>query len=126
MFYKTHLNISQSAFADEIGESQARVSKTERGAKPGSDFLASIANRYHELNIAWLLTGRGEALVRPLVFPDGAIVNEPGAQYVVKNDADLMKCRSEVEQLIADKNQLLWDNFELNKKIQELKAKIKS
>ena len=53
-------NISQSQFADTIGVARASISHILAGRnKPGFDFIESMARHYPELNLEWLITGRG-------------------------------------------------------------------
>lgn len=53
-------NISQSQFADSIGVARASVSHILAGRnKPGFDFIERMARQYPELNLEWLITGRG-------------------------------------------------------------------
>lgn len=53
-------NISQSQFADTIGVARASISHILAGRnKPGFDFLERMARSYPELNLEWLITGRG-------------------------------------------------------------------
>ena len=53
-------NISQSQFADSIGVARASISHILAGRnKPGFDFIESMARHYPELNLEWLITGRG-------------------------------------------------------------------
>ena len=53
-------NISQSQFADSIGVARASISHILAGRnKPGFDFIERMARQYPELNLEWLITGRG-------------------------------------------------------------------
>ena len=53
-------NISQAQFADTIGVARASVSHIVAGRnKPGFDFIQSTAEHYPNLNIEWLIAGRG-------------------------------------------------------------------
>lgn len=53
-------NLSQSQFADEIGVARASVSHILAGRnKPGYEFLTGIMMRYPNLNMEWLLLGKG-------------------------------------------------------------------
>lgn len=53
-------NITQSQFADALGITRATVSHILSGRnRPGFEFLESLALRYPELNLEWLITGRG-------------------------------------------------------------------
>lgn len=54
-------NLSQSQFADEIGVARASVSHIIAGRnKPGFDFMESVARHYPNLNLEWLITGKGK------------------------------------------------------------------
>ena len=53
-------NISQAQFAESIGVARASISHILAGRnKPGFDFLESMARHYPNLNLEWLITGRG-------------------------------------------------------------------
>ena len=53
-------DLTQEAFAKELGISQSQLSKYERGkAAPPADVLFSI-KKYFRVNIDWLLTGEGD------------------------------------------------------------------
>ena len=53
-------NISQSQFADTIGVARASISHILAGRnKPGFDFIERTAHHYPDLNLDWLITGRG-------------------------------------------------------------------
>lgn len=54
-------NISQAQFADYIDVARASVSHILAGRnKPGYEFMANMVRRYPNLNIDWLLTGKGK------------------------------------------------------------------
>ena len=53
-------NISQAQFADHIGVARASVSHIVSGRnKPGFDFIEKMTAHYPNLNVEWLITGRG-------------------------------------------------------------------
>lgn len=53
-------NISQSQFADKIGVTKASVSHILSGRnKPGFEFIESMADCYPNLNLDWLIGGKG-------------------------------------------------------------------
>ena len=55
--------ISQATLADTLGVARANVSHIISGRnKPGFDFIESLSLHYPELNIEWLITGRGQML----------------------------------------------------------------
>ena len=54
-------NITQAQFADSIRVARAGVSHIIAGRnKPGYDFIINTMRRYPDLNIEWLLTGKGK------------------------------------------------------------------
>lgn len=53
-------NITQSQFADRIGVTKASVSHILSGRnKPGFEFIENMANCYPNLNLDWLIGGKG-------------------------------------------------------------------
>lgn len=55
------LNLTSSKFADEIGVPRSSISHIVSGRnKPSLDFVTKILEKYPEVNINWLLFGRGE------------------------------------------------------------------
>lgn len=61
-----HKELSTSAFTRALGykscEKVARLFRAKSVAKPSVDIVADIANHFPELDIKWLLTGKGEML----------------------------------------------------------------
>ena len=54
-------NISQSQFADTIGVARASISHILSGRnKPGFDFIEKMSHSYPNLNLEWLITGKGK------------------------------------------------------------------
>ena len=54
-------NLSQAQFADIIGVARASVSHIIAGRnKPGFDFIYSMTANFPNLNVEWLVTGRGK------------------------------------------------------------------
>lgn len=54
-------NISQSQFADSIKVARASVSHVLAGRNnPGYDFIKSISTHYPNLNLEWLINGKGK------------------------------------------------------------------
>lgn len=54
-------NISQSQLADKLGVARAGVSHVISGRnKPGYDFMLNLMSQYPDLNIEWLMTGKGK------------------------------------------------------------------
>lgn len=54
-------DISQAQFADTIGVARASVSHILAGRnRPGYDFIVNTVQHYPDLNVEWLLTGKGK------------------------------------------------------------------
>ncbi len=53
-------SVTQTQFADTLGVARGSVSHILAGRnKPGYDFLESLLLHYPQLNLEWLLTGKG-------------------------------------------------------------------
>ena len=56
-----HLEISVSAFADEIGVQRSSMSHLLNGRnKPSLDFVMKLVDTYPEVDLYWLLQGKGK------------------------------------------------------------------
>lgn len=102
--YLKFKRISQSEFSASIGVSNAYIPSIRRGIQP--DKIARIQVAYPDLNIEWLITGRGEMLNRSCcdvvsVINNGTIsgdhnMNVAGhAKSVNRAIGDLPPCRVE-------------------------------
>ena len=59
-------NITQSQFADTLNVARAGISHILSGRnKPGYDFIESLMLHYPDLNIEWLITGKGRMYNAP-------------------------------------------------------------
>ena len=58
IYFLKYLNLGQTAFENKVGWSRGHISKI-KGAI-GSDMLAKLVEKYPELNVDWLLTGKGD------------------------------------------------------------------
>lgn len=58
--YLRYKQISQNVFSRSIGVSNAYIPSIKRSIQP--DKIAKIQEKYPDLNIEWLLTGKGEML----------------------------------------------------------------
>ena len=55
-----HLELSVSAFADEIGVQRSSMSHLLNGRnKPSLDFVMKLVDTYPEIKLDWLLKGKG-------------------------------------------------------------------
>lgn len=63
-FLTTSLNLSVRKFAQMLDVSETNIRNyIDKGTKPSSDVLEKILLQFPLVNIAWLLTGRGEPLL---------------------------------------------------------------
>jgi transcriptional regulator with XRE-family HTH domain len=79
------LNMKAPAFARAIGVSETTFRNyIDRDSKPGTEVIEKIANSFESVNIAWLVTGKGEPLPNK---PNGAEINSTvsGDQSSVTN-----------------------------------------
>ncbi|TDW99398.1 hypothetical protein [Dinghuibacter silviterrae] len=75
--------ISRREFASRLGyTSSEKINRLFRkdGAKPGFDIVADIANKFVNLNVDWLVTGRGDMLKNGSESP-----GSPGPQVVTRD-----------------------------------------
>lgn len=71
-----YLRISQAEFCDKIGASHAYVTSMRKSIS--SDKLSAISVQYPELNIEWLLTGKGEMLNSGRAVSGSVVVTNNG------------------------------------------------
>lgn len=74
--YIDYKGISVSAFEKSIGMSNASFGKSlKTGGTIGADKLVNILNKYSDINVYWLIFGKGSMLV------NGSSVEEPPSEY---------------------------------------------
>lgn len=85
-------NISQSQFADTIGVARASVSHILAGRnKPGFDFIESMARNFPDVNLEWIITGKGKMYKSASPKPEKtAIPDDLFAPY----DEDMLQMHS--------------------------------
>ena len=63
----THHNLTVSAFADKIGVQRSSVSHVLSGRnKPSLDFVLKLVKTFPEVNLYWLLNGKGNFPTEPI------------------------------------------------------------
>src|ERR1700744_4861102 len=81
--------ISRREFASRLGyTSSEKINRLFRkdGAKPGFDIIADIANKFVNLDVEWLVTGRGEMLKEaPVAASTEAAAQETAVYVSLKN-----------------------------------------
>lgn len=76
-------NITQAQFADSINVVRASVSHVLSGRNnPSFDFIKAMMQQYPNLNIDWLMFGKGK------MYKDSTVVHEP-AEDLLFSDLDL-------------------------------------
>jgi transcriptional regulator with XRE-family HTH domain len=57
------LNLKVGSFSRALGVSETTIRNyTDRGSKPGADFLEKLVNHFNQVNITWLVSGLGAPL----------------------------------------------------------------
>ena len=91
-------NITQTQFAETLGVAKASVSHILAGRnKPGFEFIESLARKYPNLNLEWLISGRGRmykdspdaSLIS--LLPDGSDEIPGGNDSAVQQDVHITK-----------------------------------
>jgi hypothetical protein len=75
--YIAYLQVSRREFALRLGyTSSEKINRLFRkdGAKPGFDIIEDMANKFVDLNVEWLVTGRGEMLKEPLQIQSAGVM----------------------------------------------------
>ncbi|MEP4949331.1 MAG: helix-turn-helix transcriptional regulator, partial [Flavobacteriaceae bacterium] len=66
-----HYGLSVSSFADSIGVQRSSISHLINGRnKPSLDFVMRVVQNYPDINLYWLLYGKGS-------FPSSGHMNDP-------------------------------------------------
>jgi transcriptional regulator with XRE-family HTH domain len=87
------LNIQPSKFADEIGVPRSTISHLVSGRnKPSLDFIMKIVEKYPEVNVDWIVFGRGEAFNNVNSISEMSYIEktaEKSIEKAIKNQPDL-------------------------------------
>ena len=88
-----HYEMSASSFADAIGVQRSSISHLLSGRnRPSLDFVMKVIARFPEVNLYWLLNGKGDFLPakgkageKPAILPanSGRVAKEPGIERIV-------------------------------------------
>lgn len=93
----------RNAFEREIGVSEGYLSKKAKGI--GSDIMEKISERFPELSIEWLVTGRGSMFIQEQESYDSAI-NEQNEELIEKLQSELKEAYTEIGRLNMELNKL--------------------
>lgn len=79
-------NISQAQLADTINVARASISHILSGRnKPSFDFIQSMGQSYPDLNLEWLITGKGKMYKSSFQVPQSPAVTIPSDSKEVEN-----------------------------------------
>jgi len=107
-------NLSSSAFANEIGVQRSSVSHVLSGRnKPSLDFVIKIKEHYPNVNLDWLLTGKGGMIssqkdkVEPLVVKE----NENGIkkEKPEQRSFEFQKTQTEEKSMMMEEDSIVKD-----------------
>ena len=89
-----YYELSATAFAEEIGVQRSSISHLLSGRnKPSLDFVLKVVQRFPEVNLYWLLNGKGDFPKKEPKQP------HPPAPTPVRKDAD--KDQREIEKIVV-------------------------
>jgi len=98
------LGLNAVQFAESIGEDPSKISSYKNGKyKPGAVTLTNMLVKYKNLNINWVLLGKGEMWNREM-----SIINDvdQNSQYNVKKPPDKPPCEETEKALLTKDEQV--------------------
>ncbi|NAY91028.1 helix-turn-helix domain-containing protein [Muricauda sp. JGD-17] len=91
-----HYGLTVSAFADHIGVQRSSVSHVLSGRnKPSLDFVMKLVKTYPEVNLYWLLNGKGS-------FPAGTETESPTLS-LEGNDMGIKETKGTLDAVVSAK-----------------------
>lgn len=109
--YIEHKQLSFYAFERECGMANGYLKKQSKGkGTVGSDMLEKIHQKHTDLNLVWLLTGKGSMLEEATVAQELHIREEDSGNYLISRDDIIILLREQVailERSIADKEKII-------------------
>ena len=122
-------NITQAQFADVINVARASISHILSGRnKPGFEFIQNMAFHYPNLNLDWLITGKGKMYKNNLPIAEG-FQKQENLSLFSKEESDFNYTKSpsksyneDIPQNILEEKESIFDNGpkENNKKINKV------
>ncbi len=88
-----HYDLSATAFAEEIGVQRSSISHLLGGRnKPSLDFVLKVVQRFPEVNLYWLLNGKGSFPSKERATPPSPPSQPlPGRNVVAKPQREVEK-----------------------------------
>jgi len=82
-----HYSLTSAGFADKIGVQRSSISHIISGRnKPSYDFIVKILENFTEINIEWLLTGKGRMLKSYAALKKEESSHDLFSQNLIKED----------------------------------------
>lgn len=112
-------NLTSSSFANEIGVQRSSVSHVLSGRnKPSLDFVTKIKDRFPEVNLEWLISGKGsmisikENIKTEKEFDSSEINLENKQSFEFEKTSDLAEKEDEFKSsnIIEDQDPVKYDN----------------
>lgn len=109
--YIEHKKLSFYAFERECGMANGYLKKQSKGkGTVGSDMLEKIHQKHTDLNLLWLLTGKGSMLEETAGPQELHIREEDHGNYIISRDDIIILLREQVailERSITDKEKII-------------------
>lgn len=113
-----YYNKSERALESYFGLGRGNISGIGKGI--GSDKLAKIHDTHPEINLVWLITGKGEMIDRIEESPP--IIIDPADSNVIYFTEKLEKYATELGELRKEREMMINENRTLRQEINELKG----
>ena len=100
----SHYEMTASAFADAIGVQRSSISHLLSGRnKPSLDFVLKVVREFPEVNLYWLLNGKGvfPESTPPLSKPPYNALPDPLSGYEAPEAPEQAPAASEIESIIV-------------------------
>ena len=105
-----HYELSASLFADKIGVQRSSISHILSGRnKPSLDFILKVTNTFSEVDIYWLLNGKG-------VFPkkDNVVKAEKSEPSLFNEIAPNLSNQKKINRIVVFYNDGTFDEYTKN------------
>jgi len=97
VFLRKYKSLKQNEFSKLVGIPRSSMSEIENGKRcPNIEFIVRISNKFEDISMDWLLTGKGTMLrEEPKTSPEAI---DPAVMGVVSPDAILSRCTIDIDQ----------------------------
>jgi hypothetical protein len=94
--FAKYLNMSVSAFEATINQAGRLQAAKQKDRNPNTDLLEIISEKYSDLNMNWVISGKGEMLITDEKQPPG---NGEMQKQVIELQQKLIACYEENQKL---------------------------